>query len=122
MSLFSDFLARRRARRQREREQELAFQQEEEARLQAEEEARLRAEEEMPSPFALLPFGSLLEQMMMGGGGWTRSLELDPRTGEWVDVSDAVPEPPPEPEPEAREAAREQPGPDRKSVVEGKSV
>src|SRR3712207_4885874 len=96
MSLFSGFRERRRARRQREREAELAFRREEEARLQAEEEARLRAEEAMPSPFAGLPFGSLLEQMMLGGGGWTRSLELDPRTGEWVDVSDAVPEPSPE--------------------------
>ena len=44
------------------------------------------------SPFAGVPLGSLLEQMMLGGGGWTPSLEYDPRTGECVDVSDAAPD------------------------------
>jgi len=38
-----------------------------------------------------MPFGSLFEQMM--GGAWTRSYAYDPRTGEWVDVSDVEPEP-----------------------------
>jgi transitional endoplasmic reticulum ATPase len=55
------------------------------------------------SPFAEMPFGSLLEEMMRGEGGWTRSLAYDPRTGEWVDVSAAVPEP--EPQPDATELA-----------------
>jgi hypothetical protein len=89
--------ARRRERREREREEELAWRREEEARLRAEEEQMAL------SPFAALPFGSLLEHMMFGGGGWTRALQLEPRTGEWVDVSDARPEPPEEsaPPPEA---------------------
>src|SRR5829696_6764333 len=67
----------------------------------------------MPSPFAGLPFGSLLEQMMFGGGGWTRSLAFDPRTGEWVDVSDEVPEAPRESDPPDQEEApqRTSPGP-----------
>ena len=107
MSLFSIFRDKRRERAQREREEELAF--------EREEETRLRAEEDMPSPFAGLPFGSLFEQMLLGGGGWTRSLEFDPRTGEWVDTSDAMPEPPPEAEAADREVARERPsaGPGR---------
>ncbi len=88
MGLFSTLRERRRERIEREREEELAWQREEEARLRAEEEQMAL------SPFAALPFGSLLERMMTGGGGWTRSLELDPRTGEWIDVSDAAPEPP----------------------------
>ena len=101
MGLFSTIRARRRERIEREREEELAFQREEEARLQA--------EEEMPSPFAGLPFGSLFEQMMLGGGGWTRSLELDPRTGEWIDVSDARPEPPQEVDAAGEEGERQPP-------------
>ena len=90
MGLFSTLKDRRRERIEREREDELAWQREEEARIRAEEEQMAL------SPFAGLPFGSLLERMMLGGGGWTRSLELDPRTGEWIDVSDARPEPPQE--------------------------
>jgi transitional endoplasmic reticulum ATPase len=54
-----------------------------------------------PSPFTGMPFGSLFEQMMGGRGGWTRSLAYDPRTGEWVDMTDTVPE---EPEPAPAEA------------------
>jgi transitional endoplasmic reticulum ATPase len=105
MPLFSIFGAMRRRRKEREREEELAYQREEEARRQA--------EEAMPSPFAGLPFGSLLEQMMFGGGGWTRSLAFDPRTGEWVDVSDEMPEAPHEVEPPEQEEAsqRTSPGP-----------
>jgi transitional endoplasmic reticulum ATPase len=87
MGLFSMLRDRRRERIEREREEDLAWQREEEARLRAEEEQMAL------SPFAALPFGSLLERMMLGDGGWTRALELDPRTGEWVDVSDARPEP-----------------------------
>jgi transitional endoplasmic reticulum ATPase len=61
-----------------------------------------------PSPFAGMPFGSLFEQML--GGGWTRSLEYDPATGQWVDTSDPVPEPQPEPE---RPGSQPPPGPGR---------
>src|SRR5215218_8430790 len=104
MGLFSALRARRQERIEQEREEELAW--------QREEEARLRAEQEMPSPFAGLPFGNLFEQMMLGGGGWTRSIEFDPATGEWIDTSDARPEPPREPEPAAeRDVSRSQPPP-----------
>jgi transitional endoplasmic reticulum ATPase len=40
------------------------------------------------SPFGMMPFGNLLEQMMSGAGGWTRSYEYDTEAGRWVDVSD----------------------------------
>jgi hypothetical protein len=113
MGLFSKLADRRRERQQREAEEDARWRAEEEARLQAEEEARRRAEEAMPSPFAGLPFGSLFEQMMFGGGDWTRSLEFDPRTGEWIDTSDAVPEPPAEHHAQEQEARREQPRPAR---------
>ncbi|MEJ7875286.1 MAG: AAA family ATPase [Solirubrobacterales bacterium] len=39
------------------------------------------------SPFAGLPFGGLFDQLLRGPGTWSRSLELDPETGEWVDVT-----------------------------------
>ena len=40
-----------------------------------------------PSPFEGMPFGGLLEAMMGGAGGWTRTLEYDERTGRWVEAS-----------------------------------
>src|SRR5881296_1103666 len=64
------------------------------------EEARRRqreggaGEDELVSPFAMLPFGGLLEDLM--GGAGARSYRIDPRTGEWVDVSQERPEPPAE--------------------------
>jgi transitional endoplasmic reticulum ATPase len=106
MGLFSALRDRRRERIEREREEQLAYERE------MEEEARLHAEQQMASPFAGLPFGNLFEQMMLGGGGWTRSIEFDPATGEWIDVSDARPEPPPqEPEPAEQDVSRSQPPP-----------
>ncbi|MDQ3728207.1 MAG: hypothetical protein M3355_01325 [Actinomycetota bacterium] len=39
------------------------------------------------SPFAGLPFGGLFDQLLRGPGTWSRSLELDPETDEWVDVT-----------------------------------
>jgi transitional endoplasmic reticulum ATPase len=71
-----------------------------------------------PSPFAGMPFGSLFEAMMRGGGAWTRSLEYDERTGEWVDVTDVAPEREPEPAARARdgqggEGSQPPPGPGR---------
>ena len=41
-----------------------------------------------PSPFEGMPFGGLLEAMMGGAGGWTRTLEYDERTGRWVEVQE----------------------------------
>jgi transitional endoplasmic reticulum ATPase len=61
-----------------------------------------------PSPFAGMPFGGLLEAMMGGAGGWTRTMEYDERTGQWVEVEPEPAGPPPEPE-SAREPAREEP-------------
>ena len=39
-----------------------------------------------PSPFAGMPFGGLFEAMLGGANGWTRTLEYDERTGQWVEV------------------------------------
>jgi hypothetical protein len=75
---------RRAARRRRERER-LA--------IREQREAHGPPDGMGPSPFAGVPFGSVLEQMMRGGGGWTRAIEYDPQSGEWVDVTDAAPEP-----------------------------
>ena len=41
------------------------------------------------SPFGMFPFGGLLESMMTGMGA--RSFQLDPETGEWVEMSDEIP-------------------------------
>ena len=87
----------RAARRRRERE--------EYERAQAEAAARAGGEE--ISPFAGLPFGGLLDQMMRGAGGWTRAMEYDPQTGQWVDVTEREPEPAPQPE------TQPPPGPNR---------
>jgi transitional endoplasmic reticulum ATPase len=51
------------------------------------------------SPFAGLPFGGLLDAMM-GGGGWTSTLEYDERTGRWVEPR--APQPAPQAEPKSR--------------------
>src|SRR5688500_13917614 len=42
------------------------------------------------SPFEMLPFGGLLESLMTGMGA--RSFAWDEATGQWVEVSDEVPE------------------------------
>src|SRR3712207_3946673 len=60
-----------------------------EARLR-EEMARREAAGEDPhdtpmSPFGMLPFGGILEQMLTQGA-WTRSYAYDETTGEWVEV------------------------------------
>jgi transitional endoplasmic reticulum ATPase len=69
-------------------------------RAQMEEEERRAAIEaggydrgETVSPFEMLPFGGLLEQMMTGSGSYV----FDERTGQWVDISDLEPTPPAEP-------------------------
>ena len=79
------------------------------ARRRAEEE-RLRAEEAQHahggggdpfggmSPFGMLPFGGMLEALM--GGMGARSFRYDPETGQWVEMTDELPDPEPEAEPE----------------------
>ena len=57
---------------------------EEEAERQR-ELARQRGDQPV-SPFAGLPFGGLLEAMLGGAGGWTRTMEYDERTGHWRDI------------------------------------
>jgi transitional endoplasmic reticulum ATPase len=59
------------------------------------EEQRRRELERRPhdgeaSPFTGVPFGGLLEAMLGGTGGWTRTLEYDERTGRWVEVGDQL--------------------------------
>jgi transitional endoplasmic reticulum ATPase len=74
------------------------------------EEARRRANGGDPdpdpfadvSPFGLFPFGGLLDALMTGVGA--RSFRYDEETGQWVEISDVVPEPP-DPDPEARAEA-----------------
>ena len=42
------------------------------------------------SPFAGMPFGGLFDALLSGPGTWSRSLEYDPETGRWVDVSQSA--------------------------------
>src|SRR5215212_2194038 len=64
-------------------------------RMMEQERARMEAAERGEdgrgeSPFSMMPFGGLLEQMMGGGGAYT----YDPQTGRWVEVThEAPPEP-----------------------------
>src|SRR3982751_805934 len=74
-----------------------------EEELRRQEERRARGEEP-ESPFGLRPFGGLLEQLM--GGIGAQSYTYDERTGQWVEVTDEVPEPEPEPEREPEPADR----------------
>jgi hypothetical protein len=64
------------------------------------------------SPFDLMPFGSLFEQLLTGPGTWSRSLAFDEETGRWVDVSDQEPdaEQQAQPEPRRRERSRARSG------------
>ena len=92
ISIVSRF-ARRRARRAAEERQ-------------AEYERAVEAgeiEPEAVSPFGMLPFGGILEELMRAQG-MTRSYEIDPETGEWVEITERQPEPLPEPEPAAAPA------------------
>ncbi len=82
-----------------------------EERRRREEEARDRAAGGEPpeNPFELLPFGGLLGGLM--GGGWSRSLEYDPETGRWIDVSDREPAPLTENPEDGQSAQRQAPSP-----------
>jgi transitional endoplasmic reticulum ATPase len=96
---------------------------------QAAEEARRRAEEARnrptggddpfngASPFGLMPFGGIFEQLLRGPGTWSRSLVYDEETGRWVDITDAEPDAMPEPsgEGEAAPAERKRPASARSS-------
>ena len=93
----------------------------EEAQRAAEEERRRRGDaggpEEELNPFALMPFGGLLEALM--GGMGTRSYRFDERTGQWVEMTDEEPEqilePEREPQPDgAAPARRKRPRPQPK--------
>lgn len=60
-------------------------------RRMLEEQRRLELERQQQgggpaSPFAGMPFGGLLDAMMGGAGGWTRMMEYDEKTGQWVEV------------------------------------
>lgn len=43
------------------------------------------------SPFSMMPFGGLFEQVFWGPGMRSRSLAYDPETGEWIDITDQDP-------------------------------
>ncbi|MFN2469579.1 MAG: AAA family ATPase [Gaiellaceae bacterium] len=86
-----------RAARRRAREAQLA-----------QEEALRRAEsgEGPASPFAGSPFGPLFDAMF-SGGGFARSYEVDPVTGEWIEITNREPpEESAEPETEGGRAER----------------
>ena len=88
----------------------------------AEEAARRRREElarqgspEDPfaggSPFSMMPFGSLFEQMLSGAQMRSRSLVYDEKTGEWVDITDQDPG---APQADEAEPAEGEPAPRRR--------
>jgi transitional endoplasmic reticulum ATPase len=54
------------------------------------------------SPFGISPFGGLLEHLLTGPGGWSRSYVFDEETGRWVDISELEPEPEASADPDRR--------------------
>jgi transitional endoplasmic reticulum ATPase len=67
---------------------------EEAARRRREELARRQESGDPPegsSPFSMMPFGGLFEQILWGPGMRSRSLTYDEETGQWVDISDQDP-------------------------------
>ena len=100
--LFMAMVSSAASRAARRRQQAL-----EEAHRRAEEERRRRAERgeepEEPSPFSMLPFGGLLEQLMSGMGA--SSYRWDEETGRWVEIGPDEPEALAE-EPPPREGSR----------------
>src|ERR671929_1435989 len=79
-------------------------------RAMLEEEERRQDGSFPVSPFDLL-FGGML-------GGGVRSYELDPETGEWVEVTERRPEPAPEPEPEPERGRRRAERPRRRPAAQ----
>ncbi len=60
--------------------------------------------------------GGLFGPLLMGGGSWTRTYDIDPRTGEWIAVDEqpaAAPEAEDEPAPAASRREGEAPAPRR---------
>ena len=94
----------RSARRQRERI---------EAERKRREELRRSGGGEGSSPFAGMPFGGLFETLLSGPGMWSRSLEYDPETGRWVDVSEEPDRARSEPKPANGEPGAPAPPPPR---------
>jgi transitional endoplasmic reticulum ATPase len=78
--------------------------QEEAMREEMERRRREGGDDTGPSPFDLMPFGGMLEQMLGGAGGWGRTYTYDSETGQWVEVTGEDPaagEPEPESESES---------------------
>ena len=73
-------------------------------REEMERRRREGGDETGPSPFDLMPFGGMLEQMLGGAGGWGRTYTYDPETGQWVEVTGEEASAG-EPEPEPKESA-----------------
>ena len=64
-----------------------------ERRRQEEERMREQGGEGFgASPFSMLPFGGIFDQIFSGAGMRSRSLAYDPETGQWVDITDEFPE------------------------------
>jgi transitional endoplasmic reticulum ATPase len=64
-----------------------------ERRRQEEERLREQGGEGFgASPFSMLPFGGIFDQIFSGAGMRSRSLAYDPETGQWVDITDEFPE------------------------------
>jgi transitional endoplasmic reticulum ATPase len=64
------------------------------AERRQQEEERIREQGGEPtgaSPFSMMPFGSIFDQIFSGTGMRSRSLAYDPETGQWVDISDEFP-------------------------------
>ncbi len=87
----------RRAKRMREAQQQ----------MMEEEMRRAESGEPAGSPFGGSPFGPLFDTLFSGAG--MRSYEVDPQTGQWVDISQREPEMPPEPEQSSNGKERKRP-------------
>ncbi len=83
----------------------------EEARRRQEELAR-RAHDDPFGGATASPLGSLVEQALADPRAWARSIEIDPGTGEWIDITDSRPPPgqQAQPEPQRRKRSRARTG------------
>lgn len=79
------------------------------AEQQAERERAVARGEVDPaalSPFGPFPFGGIFEELLRSQG-LTRSYTLDPETGQWVEITDEVPERLPEADPELEQVGEQ---------------